>query len=204
MPNGDVKIKTVVISVSDKDRVVGFAQGLQAFGAEIISTGRTAKELRKAGVSVIDVSDFTGYPEMFGGRIKTLHPKILGGLLYIRGNPEHEATARGHGIIAIDMAVVNLYPFADTVARSGCTLTEAIEEIDVGGPTMLRAAAKNHASVTAVVDPNDYAEVLANMRANGGCTTQELRSKLAVEVFAKTGGYDAAIEHYLRHTNCGK
>ena len=204
MSDGKVKIQRVLISVSDKDRVVGFAQGLLSFGVEIVSTGGTSKELKKAGIPVIDVSDLTGFPEMFDGRIKTLHPRVHGGLLYIRGNAEHEAMALAHGIKPIDMIVVNLYPFEKTVARPGCTFAEAIENIDIGGPTMLRAAAKNHAGVAVVVDPNDYGAVIANMRANDGCTTQEIRRKLAIAAFAATARYDAAIEFYLRLTGCGQ
>jgi len=153
------KIQRALISVSDKTGLVPFAQILAKAGIEIISTGGTAKTLREAGLTVKDVSEYTGFPEMLDGRVKTLHPKVHGGLLFIRGNKTHEAAVRAHNIQPIDLVVVNLYPFEQTVAKPDVTLHDAIENIDIGGPSMLRSAAKNHDSVTVVVDPLDYAEV---------------------------------------------
>ena len=156
-----VKIQRALISVSDKTGLIPFAQILATAGIEIISTGGTAKTLREAGLTVKDVSEYTGFPEMLDGRVKTLHPKVHGGLLFIRGNKTHEAAVRTHNIQPIDLVVVNLYPFEQTVAKPDVTLHDAIENIDIGGPSMLRSAAKNHDSVTVVVDPGDYAEVAA-------------------------------------------
>ena len=190
-------IRRALISVSDKTGLVEFAKGLHQFGVEIISTGGTARSLKEAGVPVVEISEFTGFPEMMDGRVKTLHPKVHGGLLYIRGNAEHETAAGKHGIKPIDLVVVNLYPFEKTVAKPDVKLHEAIENIDIGGPSMLRSAAKNHASVTVVVDAADYPTVLAEMKANGGDTTPELRAKLAVKVFATTSRYDGAIAGFL-------
>src|SRR5437588_9612347 len=178
-------IKTALISVSDKTGLVEFARGLAAFGVTMLSTGGTAADLRNNGIAVTDVSDHTGFPEMLDGRVKTLHPKVHGGLLYIRGNKAHEAAVQEHGIQPIDLVVVNLYPFERTVARPEATLHEAIENIDIGGPSMLRSAAKNHESVTVVVDPADYAVVAEEIRANGK-TSLELRRKLAAKVYART------------------
>jgi len=191
------RIQRALISVSDKAGLVELAKGLKDFGVEIISTGGTARSLKEAGVPVIEISEFTGFPEMMDGRVKTLHPKVHGGLLYIRGNAEHEAAAAKHGIKPIDLVVVNLYPFEKTVAKPDVKLHEAIENIDIGGPSMLRSAAKNNASVTVVVDPADYPAVLAEMKANGGATTPELRAKLAVKVYATTSRYDGAIAAFL-------
>ena len=164
------KIQRALLSVYDKTGLIPFAQALAAAGIEIISTGGTAKVLREHGIIVSDLSAYTGFPEMLDGRVKTLHPKIHGGLLYVRGNEEHEAAARHHDIHPIDLVAVNLYPFAQTIARPDVTLAEAIENIDIGGPAMLRSAAKNHESVTVVTDPADYAEVadqiVAAVRAN--------------------------------------
>lgn len=193
------RIQRALISVSDKTGLVEFVRELAGLGVEIISTGGTARALKDAGVPVIEISEFTGFPEMMDGRVKTLHPKVHGGLLYIRGNAEHEAAAAKHGIKPIDLVVVNLYPFEKTVARPDVKLHEAIENIDIGGPSMLRSAAKNHASVTVVVDAADYAPVLAEMKVHGGDTTPELRSKLAVKVFATTSRYDGAIARFLGH-----
>jgi phosphoribosylaminoimidazolecarboxamide formyltransferase/IMP cyclohydrolase len=195
------KIQRALISVSDKTGLVEFVRGLAGFGVEIISTGGTARALKEAGIAVIEISEHTGFPEMMDGRVKTLHPKVHGGLLYIRGNADHEAAAKQHGIKPIDLVVVNLYPFEKTVAKPDVKLHEAIENIDIGGPSMLRSAAKNHASVTVVVDAADYATVLAEMKANGGDTTLELRSKLAVKVFATTSRYDGAIAAFLGKTD---
>ncbi len=191
------KIQRALLSVSDKTGLLPFAQTLASAGVELISTGGTAKALRDAGLTVKDISEHTGFPEMMDGRVKTLHPKVHGGLLYIRGNSQHEAAAREHKISPIDLVVVNLYPFEQTVAKPDVSLHDAIENIDIGGPSMLRSAAKNHDSVTVVVDPADYAEVAAQIEANGN-TTVELRRKLATKVYARTAAYDAAIAAHLQ------
>jgi len=190
------KIQRALLSVSDKTGLVAFAQVLVSAGIEIISTGGTARVLREAGLKVTDISEHTGFPEMLDGRVKTLHPLIHGGLLYIRGNKEHEETIKKHGIKPIDLVVVNLYPFENTVAKPDVTLFEAIENIDIGGPSMLRSAAKNHESVTVVVDPSDYLLVATEIK-NTGTTSLETRRKLAAKVFARTAAYDAAIAAYL-------
>jgi phosphoribosylaminoimidazolecarboxamide formyltransferase / IMP cyclohydrolase len=191
------KITRALISVSDKTGVVEFSRELAQFGVEILSTGGTAKLLREAGLAVKDVSEFTGFPEMLDGRVKTLHPKVHGGLLGMRGNPEHVATMKAHGIEPIDMVVVNLYPFEATVAKPGCTLEDAIENIDIGGPTMLRSAAKNNADVTVLVDHADYRRVLDEMAANGGSVSKETNFGLAVKVYQHTAAYDGAISNWL-------
>ena len=191
-----MKIQRALLSVSDKTGLAPFAQILAAAGIELISTGGTAKMLREAGLAVKDISEHTGFPEMLDGRVKTLHPKVHGGLLFIRGNETHEATVKAHGIQPIDLVVVNLYPFEQTVAKPNVSLHEAIENIDIGGPSMLRSAAKNHEGVTVVVDPLDYAEVARQISENGN-TTLELRRKLAAKVFARTAAYDAAIAAHL-------
>lgn len=191
------KISRALLSVSDKTGLVPFAQALAATGVELISTGGTAKALREAGLTVKDISDHTGFPEMLDGRVKTLHPKVHGGLLYIRGNAQHEAAVKEHHISPIDLVVVNLYPFEATVAKPNVALHDAIENIDIGGPSMLRSAAKNHDSVTVVVDPLDYAEV-ARQIGESGSTTLELRRKLAAKVYARTAAYDAAIAAHLQ------
>jgi phosphoribosylaminoimidazolecarboxamide formyltransferase/IMP cyclohydrolase len=190
------KIERALLSVSDKTGLVPFAQALAQAGVELISTGGTAKALRTAGLAVIELSDYTGFPEMLDGRVKTLHPKVHGGLLFLRGNPGHEATVRQHGIAPIDLVVVNLYPFEATVAKPDVSLHDAIENIDIGGPSMLRSAAKNHESVTVIVDPDDYAEVASQVRAEGG-TTLELRRWLAAKAYARTAAYDSAIAAHL-------
>ena len=192
-----VKIQRALISVSDKTGLIPFAQILATAGIEIISTGGTAKTLREAGLTVKDVSEHTGFPEMLDGRVKTLHPKVHGGLLFIRGNESHEAAVRSHGIEPIDLVVVNLYPFEQTIAKPDVTLHDAIENIDIGGPSMLRSAAKNHESVTVVVDPLDYDEVAKQISENGN-TTLELRRMLAAKVFARTAAYDGAIAAHLQ------
>jgi phosphoribosylaminoimidazolecarboxamide formyltransferase/IMP cyclohydrolase len=186
------KITRALLSVSDKTGVVELAQGLNAQGVELVSTGGTAKLLREAGLDVVDVADITGVPEMMDGRVKTLHPKIHGGLLAVRGDAAHEQALRDHGIPNIDLLAVTLYPFEDTV-RGSAEPEACIENIDIGGPTLIRAAAKNHASVTVVVDPRDYAHVLAQMEENGGATTLAFRTRLAGKAFARTAAYDAAI-----------
>ncbi len=191
------KILRALLSVSDKTGLVPLAQTLAAAGVEIISTGGTAKTLHDAGLAVKDISEHTGFPEMLDGRVKTLHPKVHGGLLYIRGNSTHEAAVKLHGIAPIDLVVVNLYPFEATVTEPNVSLHDAIENIDIGGPSMLRSAAKNHESVTVVVDPTDYAKVAKQIR-EGGNTTLELRRKLAAKVYARTAAYDAAIAAHLQ------
>ena len=191
------KIQRALISVSDKTGLVPFAQILAKAGIEILSTGGTARTLREAGLTVKDVSEHTGFPEMLDGRVKTLHPKVHGGLLFIRGNETHEAAIRTHNIQPIDLVVVNLYPFEQTVAKPDVRLHDAIENIDIGGPSMLRSAAKNHDSVTVVVDPFDYAEVAKQISGSGN-TTLELRRKLAAKVFARTAAYDGAIAAHLQ------
>src|SRR5665213_2892375 len=193
------KIQRALLSVFDKTGLIPFAQTLAAAGIEIISTGGTAKALREKGLIVSDLSAYTNYPEMMDGRVKTLHPKIHGGLLFIRGNEEHEAAARKHDIKPIDLVVVNLYPFAQTIAKPGVKLAEAIENIDIGGPSMLRSAAKNHDSVTVVTDPSDYKEVGEQISATGE-TTLELRRRLAAAVFARTSAYDGQTAEYLAKT----
>ncbi len=192
-----VKIHRALLSVSDKTGLVPFAQTLAANGVELISTGGTAKILREAGLVVKDISEHTGFPEMLDGRVKTLHPKVHGGLLFIRGNEAHESAAKQHDITPIDLVVVNLYPFEATVAKPDVKLHEAIENIDIGGPSMLRSAAKNHDSVTVIVDPLDYAEAAKQISENGN-TTLELRRQLAAKVFARTAAYDAAIAAHLQ------
>ena len=189
------KIQRALISVSDKSGVLEFARELAAMGVEILSTGGTAKLLADNRVKVVEVSDYTGFPEMMDGRVKTLHPKVHGGLLGRRGQDDHVMAA--HGIKPIDLVVVNLYPFDATVAKPDCTLEDAIENIDIGGPTMLRAAAKNHAAVTVVVDATDYARVLEEMRTQGGAVSDATRFDLAVKTFEHTARYDGAIANYL-------
>ncbi len=190
------KIERALISVSDKTDLVPFAEVLSRAGVEIISTGGTAKVLREAGIAVQELSDYTGYPEMLDGRVKTLHPKVHGGLLFLRDNAGHTATATEHGIRPIDLVVVNLYPFEQTVAKPDVTLEDAIENIDIGGPSMLRSAAKNHQSVTVVVDPADYGRVADQVSENGE-TTLDLRRELAVKVYSRTAAYDGAIALHL-------
>lgn len=191
------KIERAIISVTDKTGIAEFAKGLSKFGVEILSTGGTARVLREAGVMVKDISDYTGFPEMMDGRVKTLHPKVHGGLLAIRDNPDHAKAMREHDIRPIDMVVVNLYQFEKTVQRQDVTLTEAIENIDIGGPSMLRSAAKNFKYVTVIVDPADYKTILEEMNNSGGQTSLQTRFELARKVFKLTSDYDAAISKYL-------
>ena len=186
------KIQRALLSVYDKSGLIPFAQALASSGVQLISTGGTAKTLRQAGLEVQELSDFTGFPEMLDGRVKTLHPKVHGGLLYLRGNAHHEAQAQAQGILAIDLVVVNLYPFEQTVAKSEAALAEMIENIDIDGPAMLRSAAKNHEFVTVVTDPADYAEVTNQIQSHGN-TSIELRRALAAKVYACTSAYDGAI-----------
>jgi phosphoribosylaminoimidazolecarboxamide formyltransferase / IMP cyclohydrolase len=190
------KIDRALLSVSDKSGLADFAKALRKHGVEIVSTGGTAKLLRDAGIAVTDVAEITGMPEMMDGRVKTLHPNIHGGLLAVRGNAAHEKALAEHAIPPIDLLVANLYPFEQTVA-GGADFETSIENIDIGGPALIRAAAKNHDSVTVVVDPADYARVLAEMDANGGATTLPLRKALAARAFARTAQYDAAISAWL-------
>ena len=190
-------IKRVVISVTDKAGIVEFAQGLQPYGVQILSTGGTAAQLRKSGVPVTEVSDYTGFPEMMDGRVKTLHPKIHGGLLALRDNESHMQALREHQINLIDMVVINLYRFEDTVAKEGCTLEQAIENIDIGGPSMLRAASKNYRFVSVVTDPKDYAKILAEMQQTGGKISEATNFELAKKTFQLTAHYDTAISRYL-------
>src|SRR6478672_139679 len=200
-----MKIARALISVSDKTGLVEFAKELVSMGVEIISTGGTAALLQKSGIPAREISDFTEFPEMMDGRVKTLHPKVHGGLLFVRDNPEHVAQAEAHGIKPIDLVVVNLYPFENTIAKPETTLEEAIEQIDIGGPSMLRSAAKNYRSVTVVVDPGDYQDVLDHMRDNEGATTLKLRERLGIKVFVTTSKYDGAIANYLnqeQETTC--
>ena len=190
-----VEIRRALLSVSDKTDLVEFAAALSRRDIEILSTGGTARLLREHGIPVIEVSAYTGFPEIMDGRVKTLHPRIHGGLLGRRG--VDDAVMQLHDIPPIDLLAVNLYPFAETVARPNCTYDEAIENIDIGGPAMLRAAAKNHHSVTVAVDPADYAQVLGELEANSGCTSIDTRSRLAAKAFAHTARYDTMVSSYL-------
>ena len=192
-----MKITRALISVSNKKGIADFARALEKQGIDIISTGGTADLLRKEGVPVRDISSFTDFPEVLEGRVKTLHPRVHGGLLYKRGNELHEQQARECGFQPIDLVVVNLYPFEATVQKPGVTLPEAIEQIDIGGPSMIRSAAKNYESVTVVVDPADYDVILEDMRDHEGGTTLKLRERLAIKAFIKTSDYDRAIGSFL-------
>ncbi|MDD5326511.1 MAG: bifunctional phosphoribosylaminoimidazolecarboxamide formyltransferase/IMP cyclohydrolase [Phycisphaerae bacterium] len=193
----DVKIKTALISVSEKTGVINFAKALCEMGVKIISTGGTAKKLSEAGVSVVGIESVTGFPEMMDGRVKTLHPKIHGALLGLRDKSEHKAAMKKHGIEPIDLVCVNLYPFEATIAKDDCTLEEAIENIDIGGPSMIRSAAKNHKFVTVVTEAGQYDKVIKEMKANDGAVSEELRSDFARVAFGLTASYDAAIAKYL-------
>ena len=190
------KIRRALLSVSDKTGLIEFARALNGHGVALVSTGGTSAALKAAGLPVTDVAELTGFPEMMDGRVKTLHPRVHGGLLAIRGSAEHDKAARDHGIEPIDLLVVNLYPFEATVAK-GAAAGDCIENIDVGGPAMIRAAAKNHESVTVVVEADDYARVLAEMAGNAGATTLGLRRELAAKAFARTAAYDAAISNWF-------
>ena len=192
------KIKRALVSVSDKTGVIDFARSLADFGVEIISTGGTARTLRDSGLKVIDVSDVTGFPEMMDGRVKTLHPKVHGGLLALRDNPEHVAAMQQHGIEPIDMVVVNLYPFAETIRRPGVTKEDAIEQIDIGGPSMIRSAAKNAQDVAVVVSPLNYDNIIAEMKKQDGALSNQTRNQLAVFAFEQTATYDLMVSGYLR------
>ncbi len=198
------RITRALLSVSDKTGLVELASGLRELGVEIISTGGTARILRTAGIPITEIDAFTGFPEMLDGRVKTLHPKVHAGILHRRDDPGHVETLRAHGLKAIDLVAVNLYPFEETVARAGVTREEAVEQIDIGGPSMLRSAAKNHAYVTVVCSPSQYAEVLAEMRTRGGSTSLALRRRLALEAFRRTASYDAAIHRFFEAFDRGR
>ncbi|MCE1181558.1 MAG: bifunctional phosphoribosylaminoimidazolecarboxamide formyltransferase/IMP cyclohydrolase, partial [Rhodocyclales bacterium] len=192
-----MSIKQALISVSDKTGVLEFAQGLAAQGVNLLSTGGTAKMLRDAGLTVTEIGDYTGFPEMLDGRVKTLHPKVHGGILARRDLAEHMATIEAHGIPTIDLVCVNLYPFAATIAKAGVTLEDAIENIDIGGPAMVRSSAKNYNGVAIVTDPEDYAPLLAEMKANGGALALATRFNLAKKAFTHTARYDSMIANWL-------
>ena len=191
------KIERAIVSVTDKSGVADFCLELSGFGVQILSTGGTARVLAEAGVQVTEVSDFTGFPEMLGGRVKTLHPRVHAGILYRREDISHVEQMESNDLAPIDLVVVNLYAFEKTVANPDCTIEDAIENIDIGGPTLLRAAAKNFESVTVVVDPADYKLVLDEMKVTGGSTSRSTRFNLAKKVYALTSAYDAAITGYL-------
>ncbi len=191
------KVKRALISVSEKKGILAFAKGLNALGVEIISTGGTARQIKEAGIPVIEVSEYTGFPEMLDGRVKTLHPKIHGGLLARREKPEHMAQVQEHDIGLIDMVVVNLYPFASVTRKKNVALEEAIENIDIGGPSMLRSAAKNFRNVAVICNPDHYSEVLGELDNNNGLLSDSVLFKLAVEVFKHTAEYDALISNFL-------
>jgi phosphoribosylaminoimidazolecarboxamide formyltransferase/IMP cyclohydrolase len=199
----DVKISRALLSVSNKAGLVELGQALARHGIELVSTGGTSKALREAGLDVRDISDLTGFPEMMDGRVKTLHPKVHGGLLGVRDNPEHVSAMEEHGIGAIDLVVVNLYPFAETVAR-GASRGEIIENIDIGGPSMVRSAAKNHAHVAIVTDPGDYLELIETLAATGGMTSLGFRKRLAAKAFSATAAYDATISQWFAFADQGQ
>jgi phosphoribosylaminoimidazolecarboxamide formyltransferase/IMP cyclohydrolase len=191
------KIMRALLSVTDKSGLAEFAQGLSQMGVTIISTGGTAKKLREAGLTVTDVAEVTGHPEMLDGRVKTLHPRIHGGILARRDDPNHRAQLGEHHMVTIDLVCVNLYAFEATVAQPGCTLEQAVENIDIGGPCLIRASAKNHNDVTVVTDPGDYDLILEEMRQNQGSVSPETRRRLAAKAFRLTNKYDGAIADYL-------
>ena len=190
------KIERAVLSVYDKQGIETLGRALADKGIEIISTGGTSKRLQEAGISFRPVQDVTGVPEMLDGRVKTLHPKMHGGILFRRDVPEHRQAVEEHGLCPIDLVVVNLYPFSETIARPGCTFAEAVEQIDIGGPAMLRSAAKNHADVTIVVDPSDYDMLISELDEHGG-TTPAFRRRLAAKAFSHTSQYDGTIAAYF-------
>src|SRR3954466_10476671 len=190
------RITRALLSVSDKSGLIDFARALAGYGIELVSTGGTAKAVAGAGLKVRDVSDLTGFPEMMDGRVKTLHPKVHGGLLAIRDDAAHVASMKDHGIAPIDLLVVNLYPFEATVAK-GAAYDDCIENIDIGGPAMIRAAAKNHGDVAVVVDVQDYEMVIEALDRTSGLTTLDLRKKLAQKAYARTAAYDAAISNWF-------
>ena len=199
----DLKIARALLSVSDKTGLIELGRALARHGVELVSTGGTARALREAGLDVRDISDLTGFPEMMDGRVKTLHPRVHGGLLAVRDDPAHVASMAEHDIGAIDLVVVNLYPFAETVAR-GAGRDEVIENIDIGGPSMVRSAAKNHGFVAIVTDPGDYSELIEALDANGGMTSLDLRKRLAAKAFAATAAYDSAISQWFAFADQGE
>ncbi|MFO7605419.1 MAG: IMP cyclohydrolase [Desulfurivibrionaceae bacterium] len=190
------KIERALISLTDKSGIEHFARQLQELGVEILSTGGTAKKMREEGITVKDVSEFTGFPEMLDGRVKTLHPKVHGGILARKTNPDHLAQMDAHGLQPIDLVAVNLYAFEKTIADPNCSLADAIENIDIGGPAMLRSAAKNYSDVTVLIDPGDYPQVISEIKETGN-TTLKTRFRLAAKVFALTSRYDMAISTWL-------
>ncbi len=194
------KVERALISLTDKSGIEDFARSLEELGIEILSTGGTAAKMRDAGIAVTDVSEFTGFPEMLDGRVKTLHPKVHGGILHQRANAAHLSQIEAHGIKPIDIVAVNLYAFEKTVAQENCSLEDAIENIDIGGPTLLRAAAKNFHDVTVIVDPVDYAQVLTEIKESGN-TTLKTRFYLMKKVYALTADYDSAITKWLASVN---
>ena len=194
------RIERALISLTDKSGIEQFAAELARLGIEILSTGGTAQKIRAAGIGVTDVSEFTGFPEMLDGRVKTLHPKVHGGILNQRANAEHQKQCAAHGLKNIDLVAVNLYAFEKTVANPDCSLADAIENIDIGGPTLLRASAKNFHDVTVIVDPADYPQVLREI-ADTGNTTLKTRFRLAVKVFNLTSAYDTAIARWLNQVD---
>ncbi|MBM9537976.1 IMP cyclohydrolase [Desulfobulbus alkaliphilus] len=196
------RVERALISLTDKSGCEAFAGAMAAMGIEILSTGGTARVLRAGGVAVTDVAQFTGFPEMLDGRVKTLHPLVHGGILNQRSNAEHQQQCRQHGIRPIDIVAVNLYAFSRTVAEPGCTLADAIEQVDIGGPTLLRAAAKNFHDVTVIVDPDDYRQVLDELGRHGN-TTLPTRFRLACKVFAMTSAYDSEIAAWLQSVDPG-
>src|SRR5579863_10507220 len=197
--NGAKPIRRALLSVTDKSGLVEFAQALSSFGVELISTGGTAKALREAGLAVKDISELTDFPEMLDGRVKTLHPRVHGGLLYIRGNAEHEAAVAAHDIQPIDMVVVNLYAFEKTAAKPGVAFEELIENIDIGGPSMIRSAAKNFRDVAVVTSPGDYEAIAGEMAQSGGGLSAATKWHLAQKAFSTTAAYDSAIASTLEH-----
>ena len=192
------KTSRALISVYDKNGIVEFAKTLSALGVEILSTGGTAKLLQGDGIKVTEIAEYTGFPEILGGRVKSLHPKIHGGILAERDNPEHAALLQEHGIRPIDLVVVNFYPFVDVVSKAGATLEDAVENIDIGGPAMLRAAAKNFADVAVVTDPSDYSKIARMLKEQGGRIDAATRMKLAIKAFRYVSTYDEAVFQYLR------
>ena len=195
--SGLKQVRRALLSVTDKTGLVPFAQQLASLGVELVSTGGTARALRDAGLNVLDISDLTGFPEMLDGRVKTLHPKVHGGILHIRSKPEHRAAVAEHGIQPIDMVVVNLYAFEKTAAKPGASFAEVIENIDIGGPSMVRSAAKNFEDVAIVTAPSDYPALGEELKKNSGSLSRETRWRLALQAFRTTAAYDAAISARL-------
>jgi phosphoribosylaminoimidazolecarboxamide formyltransferase/IMP cyclohydrolase len=197
MNTGPVKLQRALISTYDRSGLIEFATALQELGVELVSTGGTGRAMRKAGLPVTDVAAITGFPEIMDGRVKTLHPKIHGGLLGVRDNAKHMSTLQEHDIAPFELVCVNLYPFEAAISKPDCSLTEAIENIDIGGPTMLRSSAKNHRSIYVVSSPAQYPETIERLRADGGHIDSSYGMRLAVEVYQRTSRYDATITAYL-------